>query len=244
MIETYIKLGGDGVLLRSLYRQMRAITDELARGRRKGGDATATVFPPQHLGDVTDHNDVQKHYFVEANEVDCSFDERGVIEEFRCVATIRAKSPGVRLYYSGHTYSSDRQPGVLRAEAIAGGALLEARESPTGALQAYFDLGTSLSPDDDKAHNLTFRILVTSDSPARPILVFHNSRGGACQMILRAQFRAPALPKKIWRFAVEDTIDAEHPSPGSEFEVADDGLYDHSFGELTPSWSYGFAWMW
>jgi hypothetical protein len=63
-------------------------------------------------------------------------------------------------------------------------------------------------------------------------------------MTLRAQFHAPRLPKRIWRFAVEDTIDAEHPPPGGEFKLDETGLYAYSFEGLTPQWSYGFAWVW
>lgn len=244
LVETYIELGGDGTLLRSLYRQMRASSDELGRGRRRVGEPASQVLPPQDARQVADHNDVQKHYFVEANEAHCIFDGRGVITEFRCVATIRARTDGVRLYYTGHTYSSDRRPGVLRAEATSGGTVSQIREGPTGALQAYFDLERSLSPRDKDPHVLTFRILVTSDAPARPILVFHNSRGGACDMRLRAQFGAPMMPTRIWRFAVEDTIDAEHPSPGGEFTLNEEGLYAYAFEGLTPQWSYGFAWAW
>ncbi|WP_133977328.1 hypothetical protein [Kribbella voronezhensis] len=245
LVEAYIALGGDGALLRSLYRQMRAATDDMARGRRQGSQSEPLeLAPPRDMSQVTDHSEVQRHYFVEANEAYCTIDGRGVIEEFKCVAVIRAVTPGTRMYYTGHTYSSDRRPGVLRAEAISGGTLAEVRESPTGALQAYFDLGRDLSPTDENPHILTFRILVTSDQPVRPILVFHNTRGGACDMKLGAQFRAPKLPGKIWRFAVQDTIDAEHPPSGGEFEIAESGFYSHSFEGLTPQWSYGFAWVW
>lgn len=245
LIDAYIAAGADPLTLRSLYRQMREESSDRGRDRRRvNREVVALPAPPQDARAVTQHHEVQDHYFLESSRADCTFDERGVIREFELAVMIRARTDGVRLYYSGHAYSTDRRPGVMSVEAISGGTVTDVRESPTGALQAYFDLGRSLSPSDPRAHELVLRVLVDSEIVARPILVFHNTRGSIGDLDLTARFKPPMLPRSIWRFAVEDTIDAEHAHAGAYLSQTSAGIYSYSFRHLTPQWSYGFAWAW
>lgn len=244
LVDVYVRLGGDGTRLRTLFRQMRAAAEQAgARRRRQSADAS-DLEAPQTLDEITDHREVQKHYFVESQQAHSTFDSRGVLQEFRCVVRLKATAPGARLYYTGHMYESDRRPGILQVEALNGGKLIGTQESPTGAVRSFFELERALSLDDVEPYPLEFRVLVDSDKPARPLVVFHNSRDCAQEVLLSLQFTAPRLPSLIWRFSAEDMIDIEHPSTDGKLPVREDGSYHCLFQNLTPGWSYGLAWVW
>ena len=243
LIEAYISLTGKSTELRSLYQQMLAASQESGRRRRQGVHTIPETVPPRRVGEVTSREDVQQHYLVEVNDAHYTFDGRGAIEDVHCAITLRAKTPNTGLYYAGHTYAADRRPGVLRMEAKAGATLAATKESDTGAVQSYFILDRSLSPDELDPYTLSFRVVVNSAVRARPSLTY-QSWAGAQQMVLCAQFRAPALPRRIWRFAVPYDIDAERPQAGCELPVDPTGCYCHTFDNLAPRWFYGFAWMW
>lgn len=243
LIEAYISLTGNGTELRSLHEQMLAASQELGRRRRQGVDRASETVPPQRIENVTSREDVQRHYIVETNDAHYTFDGEGAIEDVRCDITLRAKTPNTGLYYAGHTYAADRRPGALRVESGTGATLAATKESDTGALQSYFILDRSLSPDEPDPYTLSFRVVVNSAVRARPSLTY-QSWAGAQQMVLRAQFREPALPRRIWWFAVPYIIDAERPEPGCELPVDSSGYYFRTFANLVPRWFYGFAWVW
>ncbi|WP_436495547.1 hypothetical protein [Actinokineospora sp. HUAS TT18] len=242
-VEAIVELGGDASLLRSLYEQMRAYVHHTSRERRRGKSVVLDLVPPHRPEDVADHSDVQQHYAREANDAHYIFNEDGVVEEVRLSVTIRATTPGVRLFYTGHTFDADRRPGVLRIEEGAGGSLVQLRESPSGAVQAYFELDHDLAPSDAQPHVLSWRVLVDSSVRTSPILTFHCSPGTQ-RLSLRADFKAPALPQSIWWFSAPDTIDAEHPRPDATFASSPGGSYSKSFDSLTPGWSCGLGWVW
>jgi hypothetical protein len=242
LIDGYIALGGDHAELRALYAQVQAAVQESGRTRRRGGDA-APEQPPQRIEDVIVHEDVQRHYVTESDDASYAFTGGGTIETVEHIVTIRAKVPNVRLYYAGHRYGADRQPGVLRVDAISGATLAESQESDTGVLRSYFALDRTLSPDDLEPYQLAFRLTVNSTAQALPRLTFHNG-AGLHRMVLRAQFRAPMLPKRIWWCSAPDTIDADAEQDGHELTADAGHVYRHPFDDLVPGWVYGFAWVW
>lgn len=243
LIEAYISVAGHGTELRSLYEQMLAVSQEAGRKRRRGDVGESETVPPQHIKDVISREQVQQHYIVEVNDAFYTFNGNGVIEDVRCVITLRAKTPNVRMYYAGHTYAADRRPGVLRVESGTGATLAATRESETGALQSYFVLDRDLSPADPDPYTLSFRLVVNSTVRARPSLTY-QSWPRAQQMVLRAQFRKPTLPSRLWWFGAPYVIDAERPQSGCELPVDPGGYYFHPFANLIPHWCYGFAWVW
>jgi transcriptional regulator with XRE-family HTH domain len=245
-VETYIRLGGNGALLLSLYEQMRAVSLDSSRQRRaerKSGRSTVLdIRPPENIGEVRDHSDVQQHYIKEVNDAHYVFNSQGIIEEMRCAVTIRAKRPGVRLFYTGLVYDADRRRGVIRVDEGEGGMLVAAQESDTGSIHAYFDLGYPLEPTASP-HTITFTVRINSQIPTKPLLVFHSSQARQ-QLILRAQFKAPAVPERIWWFGAPDTVDAEHAATDRIFSPDASNYYYRSFSDLALSWCYGFGWVW
>lgn len=245
LVEKYIELGGNGVELRSLYKQMLAASEAAGRLRRqRATPAPSETLAPQSVEEVGSHEEVQRHYVTDTDQVTYIFNGDGVIEDVQHSIALRALTPNVRLYYAGHSYAADRRPGVLSAEAGTGATLVATPESSTGALQSYFLLDRSLSPADPEPYMLSFRIHVKSRVRARPSLTFHNGTGGVHRVILHALFGRPALPQRIWWFAAPDVIDAERGQPDREFAVNSDGHYFKDFDNLVPSWCYGFTWIW
>jgi transcriptional regulator with XRE-family HTH domain len=242
LIDAYVGLAANGAELRALYEQMLAASQESNR-RRRGDDLPDDRLPPQHLNEVSDRHDVQRHYIVETSQAHYVFDERGAVKEVNTTVSIRARTAGVRLYYTAYTYQADQRPGVLDVEAGVGCTLVGTRESASGALQSFFQLEEMLSPADPEAYSLSFRIFVKSIIPCLPRLRYYAAAGNQT-MILRAQFVPPAYPSRIWWFGVSDPIDAEYPQPISEFETQGPGDYYHVFDRLIPGWCYGFGWSW
>jgi transcriptional regulator with XRE-family HTH domain len=243
LIDAYVSLATNGAELRALYEQMLAASQESNRRRRRGVILSDERRPPQHLEEVSDRHDVQQHYIVETSESNYVFDERGAAKEVNTTVSIRAKTAGVRLYYTAYSYTADQRPGVLHVEADAGCTLVGTRESASGAVQSFFRLEQSLSPADPEAHRLSFRIFVNSIQPCLPRLRYFAAAGNQ-RMILRTQFAPPSLPSRIWWYGVSDPIDAEYPQRTSEVEAQRAGDYTHVFDRLVPGWCYGFAWMW
>lgn len=241
LIDSYAEFATDRAALLALYEQMLAASRDL--GRQKRGASRHAADPPKRLENVQGRSDVQEHYIVESNESQYDFGAAGELLQVNCSVLLRAKRPGVTMYYAGHSYAADQRQGVLSVEALSGGILMGTRESASGALQSYFKLDRVLSPSDDEAHRITFRLRV--DSPARcsPRLRYHAAAGNQ-RMILQASFASPMLPRHIWHFGAPDLIDAEYAENDSTLIASPDGVYSHRFEPLIPGWCYGVAWLW
>lgn len=244
LIEAYLAMPEcDSTEIRSLYEQMQAATRDAGRRRRQGGGGAASQRPPRDMGEVGSRHDVQQHYLVASTEASYRFGPTGAIRDVVCTVTLRARTPGVRLYYSGFSYPADQRTGVLRVQARSGASLAAAQESPSGAVGTYFALDRDLSPDDPAAHTVVFAVTVDSERRAAPRLRYFAA-GGTEQLILRAAFEAPAEPDPVWWFSVPDVVDAEHPAPGQDVPRSPAGVRERRFERLVPGWCYGFAWAW
>ncbi|HST66914.1 MAG TPA: helix-turn-helix transcriptional regulator [Mycobacteriales bacterium] len=243
LIEAYAAMpGGSRAELRSLYEQMLTTTREAAR-RRRQGEVSVPARPPRDLTEVGDRTDVQEHYFVVSTEVEHRFGPGGAITEVVTTIGLRARRPGVLLYYTGFSYPADLRPGVLRIEAVSGATVLATEESISGALACYLRLDREVGPDDPEPHLLTYRVRVDSEQRAAPRLRGFAFEGRE-QLLLRAVFDPAADPGSVWWFAVADIVDAEHPAPGNTIRGGPGGVYERHFERLVPGWCYGFGWSW
>ncbi len=242
LVETYGEFGKCAPELRALLELADAARQAAGRSRRQGGRPRLSA-PPQDPAEVTHRHQVQEHYTVLTQETDYRFDTTGAIAEMTCSAAIRAKTPGVRLAYSGFTYPADPRPGVLSIEPVSGAPSAHVRESASGAIAAYFDLGRELHPDDEQAHTLVFRLSVASPVRSAPRLRYFADRG-TTELTVRAWFPSPAEPDAVWWFATADVVDAEHRDPDRDLPPSSPGFYARTFDQLVPGWCYGFAWAW
>ena len=244
LIDAYVAMPGSvSTELRSLYEQMLAATREAGRRRRQGGEAVPAAPPPRDLDDVRTRHEVQQHYVVVSTRTQYRFGPNGAIRDAACTVALRARNPGVRLYYTGFSYSADQRPGVLHVEAMGGASTVTAQESPTGALGCYFRLNRELAPDDPDPHTVAFRVSVRSEQRAAPRLRYFASDGSE-HFLLRAAFAAPAEPDSVWWFSVPDIVDAEHQAEGQDVPRSSSGVHERRFDRLVPGWCYGFAWRW
>jgi hypothetical protein len=245
LIEAYLAMpGSPAAEIRPLYEQMLAATREAGRRRRGGGGGGGShPVPPQDPAEVTSRHDVQQHYLVASTEAHYRFGAGGGISEVLDTVTLRAKTPGVRLYYTGFSYPADQRPGVLRIEAVSGATVVATQESSSGAVGSYFRLDRELSPHDPDPYEVRFRVAVDSSARAAPRLRYF-AFGGSELFVLRAGFTPPAEPGSVWWFAVPDVVDAEHPAPGQHVDRGPGGRFEHRFERLVPGWCYGFAWAW
>lgn len=244
LIEAYAAMpGSDPGQLRSLHERMLAATRAAARRRREGGGPDPVAVPPRSMEEVDGRHDVQRHYVVVATDAEYRFGPTGAVREVVVTVELRATAVGVLLYYTGFSYPADQRTGVLRAEAVAGAALLSAQESPSGALGCYFRLERELSPEDRDPYRVTFRLSVRTDARAIPCLAYFPTRGGE-RLRLRASFDPAARPTSVWWFSVPDLVDAEQPAPGHDMPDDPACSFARTFERLVPGWCYGVAWIW
>jgi len=241
LIDAYAELAEDGTRLRALYAQMQAAAASAARQRR-GGAGQSETPPPQSLAEVSSREEIQQHYVVERHEAEYWFSATGAITSVHFTVALRAVSPNVRLYCSGHQYGADLRPGVLAVEAESGATLAATRESVTGAVQSFFVLDRMIGPSDPQPHTVTYRLKVNSQLRSAPHLRYH-AEDGNLSMVLHTRFSPPAVPTQIWWFGAK-LLDAEHQQPGNEFAIDDSHSYSRTFDQLVPGWCYGFGWTW
>jgi hypothetical protein len=244
LIDAYVGVAGRyRQELRAQLAQATAASRLATNARRRGIANDAVDLPPQEVSLELTRQEVQRHYAVVANEAVYGFDGNGGICEVRCAVALRALSPNTSLCYAGFSYPADARRGVLTLEPKIGATLLECRESPTGAIQAFLQLNDSISPNDAEDYSIAFVLYVTSTQRALPRLRYHAANGNQ-QLSLRAEFQAPYVPQQIWRFGGPDVVDAEHPLRENIFPSAATAGYGHLFDQLVPNWCYGFAWLW
>lgn len=244
LVEAYAAVGGNSAELSSLYLQMLTASQQAARTRRGGTEAGARSGPPTAMSEVRDRSDVQRHYVVVSNEVHYSYGPTGAIREAMSTIALRARTPGVRLYFSGHTYPSDPRTGVVEVIPHANARIADIRESPSGAVTTYFLLDREISPEDPEPYVLQFRVIIHSDVRSIPRLRYFAAEGNQ-QLVLRAAFPESAMPLRLWWFAGQNAVDAEEQvSAEHELQVNSADAFGHLFDNLIPGWCYGFGWRW
>jgi len=242
LVEQYVAMPGDNAHLRSLYLQMLAATREASHQRSSGGQG-GVGRPPDGFHAGLSRTDVQEHYLVSRHLADYQFAPNGAIESTACAVDIRAKHPGVTLYYAGFNYTADPRRGVLDVSAEDGCKVVAVQESDSGAIACFFALERTIDPSDRDPYTVRFRVDVASSVPAAPRLRFHATEGNET-LELSARFTSPACPRGLSRFATADVIDAEHPRNQHPVTLGSDGVGHHVFEHLVPGWVYGFRWSW
>jgi hypothetical protein len=242
LVEAYALLGGDRAELLSRYHQLLAASQDAARARRQGHQPGLPI-PPTSIQAVRDRHDVQQHYVVISHRAEHVFGPNRAITEVIYTVTLRALTPGVCMYYSGHSYPADQRAGVVEISPIAHASLLSAKESSSGAVAAYFLLDRAISPNDPEPYILQFRILIHSTLPATPRLRYFTTVG-CLQLILIAAFPETALPARTWWFAQPDIVAAEQAIDEHELRPGPGGRFERTFDDLIYGWCYGFAWTW
>jgi hypothetical protein len=243
LIDAYVGIaGGHRQELLALLSQAAAASRLAANARRRGLTIEPTDAPPQVVSPELTRQDVQRHYSVVFNNATYLFDSNGCINQVICKVALRALSPDTALCYAGFSYPADTRRGVLRLEPDAGASLLECRESDTGAIQTFLQLDRTISPSDDENYLIALTLHVSSPERAVPRLRYHAADGNQ-QLSLRAEFKRPYNPKRVWKFSGPDVVDAEHPLDENIFPPAS-SAYEHTFDQLVPNWCYGFAWVW
>lgn len=244
LIDAYVGIAGHSRQeLVALLAQATAASRLATSARRRGIAPAVSDPPPREVSPGLTRQEVQRHYVVVTNEVDYIFDRNGCIREVQCKVALRALSANTSLCYAGFSYAADMQRGVLRLKPSTGATLLECRESPTGAIQAFLQLDHPISPSDAENHVVAFSVRVSSIQRALPRLRYHAADGNQ-QLSLGAEFQSSYAPEQIWRFRGPDVVDAEHPLDENTFFPAPSAVYQHTFEHLVPNWCYGFAWLW
>lgn len=243
-IEKYLRYGGDQRHLRSLFELSRAESEDHRTEQRRGSQPRPFRPPPapQEIGRLG-HEDIRRHYVVQAREERYTFNSQGIVTTLSCQCSIRATSPGTVLFCSAHSYDADQRPGVLKVEAGDGCTLEHVENYPTGSVRAYFRFGRRLDPDDAEPYHCSYRVLVDTTVRTRPILLSHPGPGTKL-FTLDAQFSEPLLPRRIWWFAVDNELSATIPGDGYQLRTSRDGHYRRTFEVLVHGWCYGFSWQW
>jgi hypothetical protein len=242
LIDAYVRLAGDGARLRTLYAQMLAASASAGRRRRAGPEASG-MSAPQSLEDVTSRAELKQHYLVERTTADYQFSPEGAIMSVDHAAFLRATSPSVRIYCTGHSYPADPRPGVLTVVPGEGASLIATRESITGAVQSFFELHRPLEPTDSEPSVVRYGLRVNSKVRSAPHLRFHAELGNQ-SLTMRTRFAAPAIPSTVWWFAVPNVVDAEYSQPANELGPGPGSTYLREFDHLLPGWCYGLGWVW
>lgn len=243
LVEAYARLGGNNAELMPLYLQMLTASQQAARTRRQGSVDGARSRPPATMAEVRDRLDVQRHYVVVSHQAHYLYGPTGAIREVMFRIALRARNPGVRLYFSGHSYPSDQRTGVVEVIPHANARIADVRESASGAVASYLMLDREISPDDPEPYVLQFRIVIHSDVRSAPRLRYFAADGNQ-QLVLRAVFPRSAMPTRMWWFGQENVVAVEESIAEHELRLSAAGAFDHVFDDLIPGWCYGFAWQW
>jgi hypothetical protein len=223
---------------------MREASERIRTERRRADrkqQPVATVYAPQEISVLTIPDDVRRHYAVEAYDVHFELDGSGAIKTVSSTVQLRALTPGVRFYFTGHAV--DREPGTLAFEALAGAVLNTVQENEIGAVHVYFRLNRELHPDDTEPHTISYLVHVNATERSEPQIEYYT-RPGTQQHTLQVQFTPPALPEKLWWFGEPDSLAASYPKPDQLLARSGSNYYRQEFSRLKPGWCYGFSWVW
>lgn len=244
LVEAYANFSSDKATLTTLYLQMIDASREAGRARRLGHESSkAQEVAPTSVAQVRERNDVQRHYIAVSNRAEYTFGADGVISDVLLTMALRARSPGVRLLYGGHSYPSDPRSGVVEIQPVTNLAVADIRESASGTIAAYFLLGREISPDDSNAYVVQYRVIIHSDVRSAPRLRYFAGEGNQ-QLSIKAEFPEPVKPTRTWWFAQPNVIDAEQANDKPDISTSSGGIYEGTFDHLIPGWCYGFAWTW
>lgn len=241
LLEAYIALGADRAALMPILDAIRH-ESERARQQHRRSRKPARRPAPVTVDDATLSDDIRSHYVVERYDLEFRFTARGSIASVHSTVAITAVSPGVTLYYTGHSADGSGRPGRLGLEVSHGARVEHVSESPNGATDVYLRLDRPIDPGDGP-YELAYRVNVADDRPADPQIVY-LTRPGVRAHRLTVQFTPPALPVDLWRFGVPDPYAADRPERGTRLPASPDHRYEHDFDRIVPGWCYGVSWAW
>jgi len=244
LLEAYIALGADRAVLFSLldriHEHSRTSRTLIKLGETAGDYSTV----PRRVGDATSPDEVRRHYSVERYDVEFSFNEKGAITQVDSQVGIRALTPGVDFYYSGHAPDArNGRPQAVSVVPLSGCLVEHMNVSPLGACDAYLRLDRTLGPDDPETYELSYRVELSEDQRADPQIAYFT-RPGVLAHRLSTRFAPPAVPTKLWWFGAVDSFDADRIRPQNLLDHSDDAVYQREFDQIVPGWCYGFAWLW
>ena len=130
-------------------------------------------------------------------------------------------------------------------EAGQGCQIERVTESHNGAVRLVIALDRDLEPQDPEPYVFSYRVLVHSSMRTHPYLLHQPGSANVLRYTVRAQFRPPGLPQRIWWFAAETEAEAEYAPDGEcIFKPDPAGYYVKSFNKLFNGWCYGLSWHW
>ncbi|TAM87805.1 MAG: XRE family transcriptional regulator [Jatrophihabitans sp.] len=243
LLEAYLGIGADPTAVQAAYERLqheaRAARDE----RRRRGHARPDLRQPADVGERTRPDDVRLHYAVERYDVEFDLSASGSIATVTSTADIRALTPGVRYYYTGHAPSTRVRPKDLGLRVFAGARIAHVNQTPLGTADVYLRLDRQLEPDDPAPHRLRYRVTVDDDDLADPEIQY-LTRPGIRRHRLTCRFTAPAVPERIWWVESADGLTRNKIGPQNELAPSADGCYEWFFDAIVPGWTYGFVWTW
>jgi hypothetical protein len=227
-----VAIGGDPARLIALYE---AAHREGANRRRHRQPSTEEI-------ESIDLEDRPNRVFVEMADSMYYVNELGVITEARFVLSVRAKQPDVTSFRTLHSYNFDPRRGVLTIEAGIGCTIYQIREAASGAIDVIVNFDRALQPTDREAHVVSYRLLIDSDKPAEPMVVYEPS-GQVTRYTARVQFVDPNLVEEVrWFVTRSNTEMRTSQDPAKVFSPQPSGYYIKEFTDLMLEWAHGIAW--
>lgn len=179
----------------------------------------------------------------------CYFTSTGSLASQEVVRRVRAVVPGAdpRLRIA-NKYLSESRSGVLRVESGYGCRVLDQTEVTGGAVLATLEIFQRLDPEDGP-YPFACRILVNSTNRCQPVVRWRPPVHPARRVEFKLVFDPAMTPLRAWWFEAAFDIEGQIEPPtgeGRHLPLLDDGQYVCKIfeGDLTPSCSYGIAWLW
>jgi hypothetical protein len=175
------------------------------------------------------------------NDATYLFSSAGVVQEGYVVREIEALRDSVSEVEVSHSYINDPRPGVLRIQPYTNCDLIRTRFTPAGYLHARLRIP---SLPREKRTRISYRLLVTSQVPCRPLIKV-TPRTYEDRAIIRLQFHSDYLPHHLWRLNSPSDIETpELPSSGNLLGLSTTGYLELTLFDLVPGLSEGVSWKW
>ncbi|MUL42076.1 helix-turn-helix transcriptional regulator [Streptomonospora sp. PA3] len=239
------EFGCDEHLARRALDQARKVTEERRRTQRLNQRQQNRHSVPFTVTPDASADTIRQGYEVRETEAYYHIDGRGVITEVDVIRSVVPLYPGVSLVSAAYNYHRDTGTGVLTIEPGIGCSVAAVRETGFGYLSAVLQLDRELDPREGEPFSFSYRVLVRSSIPARPMLRY-RARPGSRRYALRVRFTPPALPKAAWWFRERDVFETEGAAPLKSdhlFPSNSNGFYFRDFLDVD-KWHTGITWEW
>ncbi|MEU9242842.1 helix-turn-helix transcriptional regulator [Streptomyces sp. NPDC048385] len=237
LVEAYIhQFGCDRQALKSAYEQAKGKKD------RDAADLAVQLLGSEVTADSSS-DEIGSAYRVEECEQYYHLDERGVIVEVNTICTVTPVRD-TEFFGVWYQYFSGKR-GEIDVRAGMGCSVAQVREVGDAMNQFVLKLDRPLRVQDKEPRSISYRVLVTSDTPSKPLIRFEYQRDHVTRHAIRVQFTPPALPKEIWWGRGVSTYQLEaDPEPAREFSLNGDAFYFRDYRNIAPGERFGIAWRW